>query len=180
MIDKHEIMKFAGAYLLEANTIEKDYVLNWVLFGIQFATEIKNKWVFKGGTCLKKCFFKKYRFSEDLDFTVTDKSHIDEKFLLKTFKNIAEWIYENSGIEIPTDRLTFEEYENPRGFVSVEGKVPFRGPMQRRSNYPTIKLNLSHDEILVLDSVSSPIFHPYSDLPQPLNLILLKKFWLKN
>ena len=27
-------------------------------------------WAFKGGTCLKKCFFEPFRFSEDLDFTV--------------------------------------------------------------------------------------------------------------
>jgi len=29
-------------------------------------------WAFKGGTCLKKCYFETYRFSEDLDFTLTE------------------------------------------------------------------------------------------------------------
>lgn len=166
MINKHEIISYASKNQLPANTVEKDYILNWLLFGIQSSNRIKNKWVFKGGTCLKKCFFKEYRFSEDLDFTIIDESHTNNQFLTNTFIAIAEWIYENSGIEIPNDRITFEEYENPRGFISVEGKIPFKGPMQRRGNYPTIKLNLSHDEILALDSVSSPIFHPYSDLPQ--------------
>jgi predicted nucleotidyltransferase component of viral defense system len=28
--------------------------------------------IFKGGTCLRKCYFPNYRFSEDLDFTSTD------------------------------------------------------------------------------------------------------------
>ena len=36
--------------------------------------EISETWVFKGGTCLKKCFFETYRFSEDLDFTLTSMS----------------------------------------------------------------------------------------------------------
>lgn len=31
--------------------------------------ELGESWVFKGGTCLKKCYFETYRFSEDLDFT---------------------------------------------------------------------------------------------------------------
>ncbi len=30
----------------------------------------RRPWVFKGGTCLKKCYIETYRFSEDLDFTV--------------------------------------------------------------------------------------------------------------
>ena len=31
---------------------------------------LSKSWVFKGGTCLKKCYIETYRFSEDLDFTV--------------------------------------------------------------------------------------------------------------
>ena len=34
---------------------------------------LRESWLFKGGTCLKKCF-ETYRFSEDLDFTLTDAS----------------------------------------------------------------------------------------------------------
>ena len=34
--------------------------------------------VFKGGTCLKKCFFETYRFSEDLDFTVPQDMAYDD------------------------------------------------------------------------------------------------------
>jgi predicted nucleotidyltransferase component of viral defense system len=37
--------------------------------------------MFKDGTYLKKCFFETYRFSEDLDFTITDASHLDADFL---------------------------------------------------------------------------------------------------
>lgn len=50
-------------------TVEKDYVLSWVLYGISQNLKL-SEWFFKGGTCLKKCYFETYRFSEDLDFTV--------------------------------------------------------------------------------------------------------------
>ena len=50
--------------------IEKDYVLGWLLWGIGSDPVLGQKWIFKGGTCLKKCYIETYRFSEDLDFTV--------------------------------------------------------------------------------------------------------------
>jgi len=31
---------------------------------------LSDQWVFKGGTCLKKCYIETHRFSEDLDVTV--------------------------------------------------------------------------------------------------------------
>jgi predicted nucleotidyltransferase component of viral defense system len=60
--------------------VEKDYVLGWLLAGIGEHPATRDTWVFKGGTCLKKCFFETYRFSEDLDFTLTDPAHLDEGF----------------------------------------------------------------------------------------------------
>lgn len=80
MINKQEIMDFARAFSLSVNTIEKDYVLGWLLAGIANDIEIFEKWIFKGGTCLKKCYFETYRFLEDLDYTLTDVNHIDEIF----------------------------------------------------------------------------------------------------
>ena len=78
MIDKSEIMEFSREFGLRANVIEKYYVLGWVLAGIFNHIEIGPNWVFKGGTCLKKCYFETYRFSEDLDFTLTESNHLDQ------------------------------------------------------------------------------------------------------
>ena len=46
--------------------LERDYLLSWILAGIQRVDVLKGTLVFKGGTALKKCFFGDYRFSEDL------------------------------------------------------------------------------------------------------------------
>ena len=114
MIDKSEIMDFSREFGLTANVIEKDYVLGWVLAGIFNHTEIGASWVFKGGTCIKKCYFETYRFSEDLDFTLTQSSHLNREFLIKCFKEISEWVYNATGIEIPKDVIRFDVYENRR------------------------------------------------------------------
>jgi len=102
MISKQEVMDFSRKHNLLANTIEKDYVLNWILKGIANSSILSSNWVFKSGTCLKKCYFEDYRFSEDLDFTIIDPSHINNKFLMPVFINIGKWIYDQSGIDIPS------------------------------------------------------------------------------
>lgn len=158
-------MEFSREFGLAPNVIEKDYVLGWVLAGIAAHPVVGKSWVFKGGTCLKKCFFETYRFSEDLDFTLTNPEHLAESFLLATFNQISEWIYDQSGIEVPADSIRFEVYENPRGNSSAEGRVGYRGPMQRRGDAPRIKLDLTDDELLVLEPAIREVHHPYSDKP---------------
>lgn len=130
MIDRKEIMDFSREFVLTANVIEKDYVLGWVLAGISNHPELSRSWVFKGGTCLKKCYFETYRFSEDLDFTVVDSKHQNESFLINAFKEIADWVYGATGIQISKDTIRFEVYTNPRGKISVQGRISYRGPLQ--------------------------------------------------
>lgn len=134
--------------------------------GIYAHEELADTWIFKGGTCLKKCYFETYRFSEDLDFTLTDATHINVEFLQRVFGEVAEWIYEQTGIELPGDQQDFEIYQNPRGHTSCQGKLSYRGPISPRSGpLPRVKLDLTADERVVLPPVDVPIFHPYSDAP---------------
>ena len=167
MIDRREILDIAGTYGLRPQIVEKDYVLGWVLAGIYERVALAESWIFKGGTCLKKCYFETYRFSEDLDFTLTDPSHVDRDFLAGVFREVGEWIYERTGIEIPPERQDFEFFENPRGTVSCQGKISYRGPISPRAGgLPRIKLDLTPDELLVLRPVKRAIFHDYSDAPE--------------
>ena len=166
MIDRREILDIAGTLGLSPQVVEKDYVLGWVLAGIYQHAALAENWIFKGGTCLKKCYFETYRFSEDLDFTLTDSSRIDQEFLADVFREIGEWIYEGTGIEIPEELQEFEVFENPRGTVSCQGKLSYRGPIAPRSGgLPRIKLDLTLDELLVLPPAEPVIFHDYSDVP---------------
>lgn len=163
MISKQEIMEEAKKYNLPPNTIEKDYVLNWILAGISESKQLKDDWLFKGGTCLKKCYFESYRFSEDLDFTVVNMQHRNSEYLKTVFGDIAEWIYEHAGLELPAEEMRFESYNNPRGQLSIQGKIAYKGPMQRRGSNSTIKLDLCWDEIVVENPIMKIIYHPYRD-----------------
>ncbi len=49
--------------------IEKDVLLHSLLYRLSRNEEFKKEYLFKGGTCLIKCYFGYYRFSVDLDFT---------------------------------------------------------------------------------------------------------------
>lgn len=166
MINRQEILDFAREMGLDPNVIEKDYVLGWLLAGISSHPSLSSQWVFKGGTCLKKCFFETYRFSEDLDFTLVNPDHLDLGFLTTVFKEIAQWVYDQTGIEMPEDRIHFKAYENVRGHISVEGGIGYRGPLQRRGDLPRIKLDLTTDELLVLEPLLREVHHPYSDRPE--------------
>ena len=122
--------------------------------------------MFKGGTCLKKCYFDTYRFSEDLDFTVTDPSHLDEAFLVERFRAIGARLYDETGIELPAELLRFNVWNNKTGRRAGEGRLSYRGPIAPRGgDLPRIKIDLTADEILVLPSVMRPAGHAYSDLP---------------
>ena len=48
--------------------LEKDILLHRLLLRL-LQTTFKDDFIFKGGTCLIKCYIGYYRFSEDLDFT---------------------------------------------------------------------------------------------------------------
>jgi len=166
MIDKREILEAASALKLLPSVVEKDYVLGWVLAGINAHQETSESWVFKGGTCLKKCYFETYRFSEDLDFTLRDEGHIDEGFLRPVLADVVAWVAEQSGLTIPVDQLGFDIYQNPRGHISRQGKIAYRGPVSPTSGgWPKIKLDLTADERLVMPAVRREIFHPYTDRP---------------
>jgi predicted nucleotidyltransferase component of viral defense system len=72
MIKHEEIKELVNEWRLREDVIEKDYVIGWVLWGIGSDPILREKWAFKGGTCLKKCLIETFRFSEDLDFTVLE------------------------------------------------------------------------------------------------------------
>jgi predicted nucleotidyltransferase component of viral defense system len=148
--------------MLDQNVIEKDYVLGWVLAGIAGHDALSRTWVFKGGTCLRKCYYETFRFSEDLDFTIIDGGPEEPGDLLRIFAGIAEWVREESGIEFVLDEKSFQRKKNRRGNPTTQGRIAYRGPNDN-SQMPKVKLDLTSDEVLVGRPVLRTIGHPYSD-----------------
>jgi len=57
MIRDAEIRRMAGAAGVEPRIVELDYALGWALRGIGANEYLSGRLVFKGGTCLRKCYF---------------------------------------------------------------------------------------------------------------------------
>jgi hypothetical protein len=87
--------------------------------------------------------------------------------LRETFEEIGEWVYENSGLEVPSDRLMFEVFRNPRDKDAAQGRVFYRGPVSPagKQAMPRIKLDLTSDEVIADTPVERLVSHSYSDSP---------------
>lgn len=161
MITSREIANAANEWQLRHDVVEKDYVLGWLLAGIANNSNTK-RWAFKGGTCLRKCWFETYRFSEDLDFTV-GPDDLDPDLLMSTFREIGAWLFEQCGLEIRVDERSFRQRQNKRGNPTIQGRIGYVGPLGSPS-VPKVKLDLTADEVLVRPLEIRPISHPFSDL----------------
>lgn len=165
MISRQELLDLAGEFGLQPQVVEKDYALGWLLASIGQHPATRDAWLFKGGTCLKKCYFETYRFSEDLDFTLRDSAQLDEAFLQGLFQELADWVHEQTGLELPPDARRVEVFDNGRGGRSAEGRIGYRGPIARGGDAPRVKLDLTDHEHVALPATRRPVHHPYSDQP---------------
>ena len=153
---------------LREDVVEKDYVLGWLLAAVAADDELSRSWIFKGGTCLRKCYYETYRFSEDLDFTVIDGGPEAPDDLVPIFERVGAWLADTAGIEIEIDDRSFQQKSNRRGNPTTLGKIGFRGPRNPRQ-LSKVKLDLTSDERVVDAAVMRGIHHPYSDDPLPVD-----------
>ncbi len=166
VIPAREVRDLGTEWSLDIGVIEKDYLLGWLLAGIARHPQLARTWIFKGGTCLRKCYYETYRFSEDLDFTVINGGPETPEELAQIFQSIGDWIREASGIEIGIDEMSFRRRQNSRGKSTTQGRIGYSGPSQPRQ-LPKVKLDITSDEVLVDQMVRRTIGHQYSDGPLP-------------
>jgi predicted nucleotidyltransferase component of viral defense system len=164
MINRAAINDRVREWGLREDIVEKDYVLGWLLWAIGSDPTLSATWVFKGGTCIKKCYIETYRFSEDLDFTVAPGGPLSPEKLEAIFQEMLKRVTDESGIQFAVRAPYFRQ--RPRG-ESTEGRIYYRGP--RGAPQPaSIKLDLSGDETIARPTVLRRIAHPHADeLPAP-------------
>lgn len=98
---------------------------------------------------------------------VASKSNLSPQVIEKDY--VIGWVLAGiTGIEIPTEKLKFEIYKNPRNTLSCEGKIYYRGPLSPnfRNKTPRIKLDLTSDEITVAPTIVNKVKHDYLDQPK--------------
>ena len=146
---------------------ERDYVQSYVLLGIAATTELRDSLAFKGGTALKKVHFGSYRFSgfsEDLDFSGIDAPQGPR---LEQAVRGAVAAAEEAARRLAPLTLAIERYQerepHPGGQEAFIVRVQF--PWQRQPMVP-IKIEITHDEPVMLDAPSVPIQHGYGESGQ--------------
>lgn len=166
MLLQNEILQRAEKEGVPPDTIDKDWVLGHflcVLFQQNWAQE---KLVFKGGTCLKKCYFPDYRFSEDLDFTLIDKDFVISDKLLQSVCNMISDRYD---ILFSKVKLKPIMWENTR--VGYETRIHFWGANHKRNQTPpdsqrwqtSIKIEIVFYEEMVNNPEKLLLYSAYSD-----------------
>src|ERR1700756_755391 len=98
MIGRPDVVERVAEWQLTEEVVEKDYVLGWLLWGIGRDPVLGERWVFKGGTCLKKCYIETHRFSEDLDFTVLPRGPYQPDEITPLLQRTLQRVHDASGI----------------------------------------------------------------------------------
>lgn len=143
------------------NLIEQDYALSWILKGITSVPELYQHLVFKGGTCLRKCYFGDYRFSQDADFSV--QGNYPRGDVLESLVNKAcEITYEEQkekGVYVSYECMRYEE-KNPHPDNQEAFTISVQYPWQREP-LTRVMIEVTSSEKILLPTVIKKILHPY-------------------
>lgn len=162
MITKQDILDRATEWQLRPDIVEKDYVLGWLLVGLASYTETHAHWVFKGGTCIKKCYFETYRFSEDLDFSLLPDAPYTADTIRAGLEAATRLAGELSGIDFPRNLIEVRPRQDKQGKPTFQGRISYRGPLGIPS-LPRVLLDLTLYEDVLDQPTPRPPFHPYPD-----------------
>ena len=160
MISEAELRRWAGTWSADPMIVDLDYVLGCFLSQLyQDKKAIRLR--FKGGTCLRKCYFPDYRFSEDLDFTA------EARFTLNTLQSLlthtTQRLQDVFGLDFVVRPPRFEVVNDEYGSESFQIRLYYRGPLRWRGDPRAIRLDISRGEYLGLPVVRREIIHPYGD-----------------
>jgi predicted nucleotidyltransferase component of viral defense system len=150
----------AGGRRIPEAVLERDYCLSWFLVGLA-GSPLRERLLFKGGTALKKCYFRDYRFSEDLDFTLaqpvalaTIRTELAEPF------DVA---HRASGVILRYAREDRHPHANSYTFyLGYEGPLP-GGPAGKE-----VKVDITIREEIGFQIKERPVlraYPEYEDLP---------------
>ena len=149
MISQNIITEIANKDDVGWAIIEKDYFLTLLLEGIANNPCLKDVLVFKGGTVLRKIYFKKYRYSEDLDFTL--KKSLTEKEIKIALDDIFKYLKKEYNADFQIKSLYSRKWFN-------DIKVQFIGVKGGKN---IITLDLMFDEIIVDNIKEKSVLNPY-------------------
>lgn len=112
---------------------------------------------------MKKVYFKYYRFSEDLDFTLLDDAISNEQ-IFGWFTEVFEYIEEEANI--PLKIIDNNEHQDaclPDRQGGINFYISYVGPLGGLGANKKVKVDISRSEKLVFEPVLNNVFIGYSD-----------------
>lgn len=158
MIRLVDVQKTAAKAGVREQTIEKDYVLSWLLLCLPDVKLLKENFIFKGGTALRKIYFPDWRYSEDLDFTL--KEPASQSKITEALNALCESVNRKSGIALNLTETQPDEKQKTGSLVTY---LSYVGPMQRTSTPRKLKLDMTLDEKVIMPPVRRKIHAEYTD-----------------
>ena len=160
MIGEAEVRRLARQWGVDPMLVDLDYVLGFFLASLYRREWAKNL-VFKGGTCLRKCYYPGYRFSEDLDFTAIHRLEAQnlEHRLMEVIR-IAEDVWQ---IDFSVRPIRVDILEDEYGKETYQARIYYRGPLRRAGDPRAIRMDITMDEPVTFRPRWRAIIHPYSD-----------------
>ncbi len=150
-----------GKKTIPVKSLEKDYVLSWLLIGIA-ESELCKSVTFKGGTALKKFYFPDYRFSEDLDFTLLTEMSLKEIEL--QLQEIYKIVLDESSVRLALKNS--EKHINGYTFY-----INFSGPLDADIKRGEIKADFTIKEKLIFEPSFKKLLRSYDEyLDMPKNI----------
>ena len=160
MIPQREIKRIVREQSIPYQIVEKDYAIGWVLWGIAAIGTLKQGLVFRGGTALRKCYFRQYRFSQDLDFTCRREFLPPADLTDRLMAGLVE-ASRVAGISLNLKQVKPKRDEP--GEEAFQARIEYNIWGDRRPPLPVIRLDLVYYEVMVDTPVLRPILHDYSD-----------------
>ena len=158
MITTAELHRAAAREGLRFDQAEKDYLILWILSSLVMGLDDPTRWVFKGGTCLRHCYYAGYRFSEDMDFSCrSGNENLEESVAILT--RAARILEDKTGMEI-----TVKAAQESAGQKQLEIPIHYSRGRPRRQGLPAVRVHLTFDEPILTPTEVCRVEPLFSDL----------------
>jgi predicted nucleotidyltransferase component of viral defense system len=168
MISLREVQRLAYEQQVAEQSIERDYILTWILTELSLHPSLGKAAMLKGGTALKKLYYPEWRYSEDLDFTLSQPWKLEA--ITTAIGEVCLACQQSSGLEVNV--ATEEPRYDGEQLRSMTIYIAYIGPLRRTRRPRELKIDFTADEVIVAKPVKRPLKRMYSDEAKPARKIL--------
>lgn len=161
MISESAIRREASRRGIRRDRVEKDCVNSWILYGL-YRWDQDTEFLFKGGTALSKLYHQSIRrFSEDLDFTLTERPSTD---IVEKVMDRLDDIERESGISFELRESQREEDDPnvPGGNLGI--RIKYSTPAFNHEN--TTEIDMDWGTTLQFNTETHMLKESFTDVPE--------------